>query len=577
MDGFGVSLRRGHPGVLFAIACIAAFLIGAALYAPAMHAPFLFDDNHLPFRTTSRVGSLRVWLAGVRPVLMLSYWINYIFSGDDSFSYHLVNIAIHAVNTGLAFLVLLRLLVIAGWDQRQRIVASAAGALIFLIHPLQTESVAYVAGRSESLESLFLLLAYVIFLYRRHESITWIEALAVMLLFALAVGAKENAVALAGVLVLTDLFWPIPFSITGLRKNWRLYAMMTPLSVLALVSIFTLLSRTASAGFSIPGLSWYQYGLTEGRVLVRYVQLAVAPLGQSFDHDFPISGTLTQHGAIFFLLLWAAALAFVIVRRRQYPLACFGLLLFLILLAPTSTVVPLADPFVERRMYLPLIGLVLVALQIIAALRLRTPSLVGTILALVLIYGAFCYERNREWGDPERLLASATKECVRNSRPYIMLGEYLIATNRCSAAIPYLEEATRKMPDPTLYVTWGRVFECMGSHDEAMKKLKQAAAMAPGSSEVFQLIGLLYGEMNMPEQAGAALRKAVALDPMSTRAHSALALWFESQHDADAAEAEYLRASSLDPNDWESRVGLARVRQSKAARQTLAPATFVSR
>jgi cytochrome c-type biogenesis protein CcmH/NrfG len=551
-------------------------LIGAALYAPAVHAPFIFDDNHLPFRTTSRVESLPTWLMGVRPVLMFSYWINYIYSGDNSFSYHVVNLVIHVVNTGLAFLVFLRLLEMAGWQQRQRIAASAAGALIFLIHPLQTESVTYIAGRSESLESLFLLLAYVVFLYRRRESIAWAEAIGVLLLLALAVGAKENAVALAGVLVLTDVFWPQPFRASGLRKNWRLYLLMAPLSLLAFASILRLLSRAPSAGFSLPGLNWYQYGFTEAGVLLHYVQLAVLPFGQSLDHDYPISATIGQHGAIFFVVLWAAVLAFAIIRRRQYPLACFGLLLFLILLAPTSTVVPLADPFVERRMYLPLIGLILVGLAMLATFRLRTPTLVGAFVALTLIYGAFCYERNREWGQPEQLLASATRECVRNPRPYIMLGEYLISVNRCRAALPYLEEAVRKMPNATLYVSWGRVLECMGEREQAMQKLKQAATMSPNSSEVFQLIGLLYGEMHMPDEAGAALRKAVSLDPKSTPAHSALALWFESEHDVDAAETEYRRASSLDPNDWESRVGLARVRQWKAAQQKLAPTSVLS-
>ena len=85
------------------------------------------------------------------------------------------------------------------------------GALVFAIHPLQTESVSYVAGRSESLAALFLLLAYVVFLYRRNESISWVEALLVLVLFGAGIRTKENAVSLAAILILTAFFGPSLF------------------------------------------------------------------------------------------------------------------------------------------------------------------------------------------------------------------------------------------------------------------------------------------------------------------------------------------------------------------------------
>lgn len=577
VPGRDKNARPAYTIALVAAACVGLVAIATALYGPALHSPFLFDDNHLPFRITERVESLRIWLAGVRPALMFTYWVNFVFSGDDPFGYHLMNVLIHAANTGLAFLVLLRLLAMAGWERWARIAGSAVGALIFLIHPLQTESVSYISGRSESLESFFLLLAYVVFLYRRKESIRWREAALVMVLFALGVGAKENAVAFAGVLVLTDISWPIPFSTDALRKNWRLYALMASFLPVALIAIFRLLSHATSAGFALHGITWYQYGFTEARAVAQYVQMAVVPFGQSLDHDFPISATLTQHGAMFFLILWAGVIAVALVLRRRFPLTCFGLLLFLILLAPTSSVVPVADPLVERRMYLPMLGLILIGIDIVSHLRLRRPALVSTILVLILVYGALGYERNREWGNPEELLASATKECVRNSRPYIMLAEYLISQNRCSAAISYLERGARKIQDPTIYVSWGRALECLGDRRGAMQNLQKAAAMAPNSTEVFQLIGLLYGEMKMPEEAGMALRKAVEVAPSSTRAHSALGLWFESMHDLDQAEAQYRIAASLDHNDWESRMGLSRIRQAKAAQQEISPTSFANR
>jgi hypothetical protein len=569
--GFGQS----HRFWIFGLAYFAVLLIAAVLYRPALHSPFIFDDTHLPFDTTSAPRPLSVWLSGVRPVLMFSYWVNYRLGGGDPFGYHLVNLLIHVANAVLVYFVILRVLSMAGWNRPRATAFSAVGAVVFLVHPLQTDAVSYIAGRSESLASFFMLLAFVVFLYRREESITWLEAIAVMSLFGIAVATKENAAAVAGLPVLTDLFWQRQSSNRRLRTNWRLYSLMAPASVIALFLVFRLLAGANSAGFSLHNLTWKQYGFTEARALFRYVQMTILPVGQSIDHDFPISKTIWDYGAGWFLALWAVLLVFVILLRRRLPLACFGLLMFLLLLAPTSSVVPVLDPLVERRMYLPLIGPILIGCDLLPRLRLSRPLQIGLVTTLILVYGEFCYERNTEWGNPERLFASATKECVRNMRPYVMLAEYLIRQNRCGSALPYMEEASRKTQDPTVYVSWGRVLECVGDRQGAMQKLQRAAETASDSSQMFQLIGLLYGEMDMPLEAGLALRKAVAVAPHSTTAHDALGLWYESMHDIQAAEGEYRTGAALDPNDWESRVGLARIAAIKSPSHLSGSQNFV--
>ena len=189
--------------------CLGMFAVIVWIYSPALNGHFIFDDLALPFCKPIRHASFLAWISnsGVRPVLMISYWLNYKVSGDRPFTYHFLNLVIHFVNSVLVFLVLRWILQSAGWIGRKSRVASAIGALVFAIHPLQTESVSYVAGRSESLAALFLLLAYVVFLYRR-KAISWLEAVLVLVLFGVAVKTKENAVALGPILILTDLFWP---------------------------------------------------------------------------------------------------------------------------------------------------------------------------------------------------------------------------------------------------------------------------------------------------------------------------------------------------------------------------------
>jgi hypothetical protein len=171
----------------------------------------------------------------VRPLLMFTYWANYSTSGMSSDAYHLTNIAIHVLNVCLVFLILLRIFIWTGWTANEARVGALIGAAIFLVHPLQTESVSYIAGRSESLAASFVLASYAVFLYRRAPAISWLESGAVLVLFAMAVATKENAVALAGVFLLTDLFWPGDGWLAQLWRNRRLYGLMVPGVLVALV------------------------------------------------------------------------------------------------------------------------------------------------------------------------------------------------------------------------------------------------------------------------------------------------------------------------------------------------------
>ena len=539
---------------------LAAAVVGAMLYSPAFHGGFVFDDDTLPFRTGIHDASLGAWLTGVRPFLMLSYWANYQISGEDPYSYHALNLLIHAVNTSLVFVVLWRLLSRSGWRRSKAYAASILGATVFLIHPLATESVSYIAGRSEALAALFMLLAYVVFLGGNSEPILWRRSILVLMLFCVAVATKEHAVAFAGVLLLTDLSWPQPFSMEGVRRNRRLYLLMIPGMVLAAAWVARVLNGAESAGFSFKGFTWYQYALTEARAIFAYIRLAVIPLGQSVDHDFPVSRTLTDYGGIFYIALLVALVLTAILYRARYPLACFGLLLFLVLLAPTSSVIPIADPLVERRMYLPMLGLILIVCQFASRLQWST-GLVSLVAVMLVTFAGLCYERNRLWGKPEQVWASAARESTSKGRPYLGLAESLIAGNRCADAIPYLERGEQLMPrDFAIQLAWGKILECEGKHENALKRLERAAEILPNSF-VYQLIGLLDSEMGRTEQAGSALRKAEQLGPGNSAAHSALGLWYESVGNTAEAEREYRAALAIYTYSTEARAGLARIQK----------------
>ena len=536
--------------------CLGGLILLALVYGPALHGGFVFDDLNLPFQLTLAATPLAGWLVGARPVLMSTYWANFQLSANNPFSYHVVNLLIHALNGAMVFLVLARLLSLAGWARERSRAAALAGSAIFLLHPLATESVSYIAGRSESLAALFMLAAYTLFLYRREDS--WKSALAIAGLFALGVAAKENAVALAGVFLLTSWIFP------G-RPNRRLYAILAPGAAAAIVVVLRSLMHGGNAGFSIHDFTWYQYTFTQARAIFTYLRLAILPFGQSVDHDFPISFTIAQHGAWLCALALAGLLGLALGYRRRFPLACFGLLLFLVLLAPTSSVVPIADALVERRMYLPLLGLILIGCEAASRVRLSRPAAYSAIATVLLLFAMLSHERNRLWGDPEKLLASAALQAPHNPRPVANLTDTLIAANRCTEALPWLERAERLLPrNYIIEASWGRALECTGRREEALTRLERAAALHP-AWKIYELIGLLYGEMDRLEPAGEALRKAIAMEPAAASPHRSLGLWYEAMRDSEGALREYRAALALDPYDEKARLGLARVQSSAMA------------
>lgn len=530
------------------------FLAGAEIYGPAMNGSFVYDDLALPFNTSGGLEvPLRLWLAGVRPALMFTYWLNYWNSGTATFGYHFTNLVIHVLSACMVFLIVRRVLELARTERPLRDLLAALFATLFLAHPLQAESVAYVAGRSESLSGLFTLAAWCVFLYREEAGISWRRSLTVLLLFGLAVTTKEHSAALFPLLLLTDWFWGGPKFLATLRANWRLYIPMTAASLAALAFVASILARATSAGFGITQFTWYQYLFTQGRSMAEYVRLFFLPIGQTIDHDLPISYTIFSHGAVLYLLAFVGLAALAIRYRKIYPLASFGFLTFLLLLAPTSSVIPIFDPIAERRMYLPIIGLMFVVIELLRRRDLSRTSWRIALSALVLLACWATYRQAEIWADPWSLWSNAIEQAPERSRPYSNLAITAVAEHRCADAVPYLERADRVLRDDVVILTaWAKVFECTGNKEAALQKLQRAASLSPSSGS-FEMLGLLYGEMGDFGKSKDAIDRAVALAPNSATAISARGIWYFEQGRYDSAAADFRAALGLNPSDFATR------------------------
>src|ERR1700680_2339801 len=214
-----------HPYYLAIVAILV--YAGFEAYRPALHGPFVYDDFSLPYYSPLfDTGHLISWITTVRPLLMFSYWINFQLSERDPHSYHVFNLLLHLINSGGVYLIVRRLLDLEALDQWRRESLAVFAAALFLLHPIQTESVAWVAGRSESLSALFFLYAFVLFLYRPSGAIGWVRSISILFLFTCALASKEHTATLPILLLLTDVFWTQKDRMSAIRGNWRLYLPM---------------------------------------------------------------------------------------------------------------------------------------------------------------------------------------------------------------------------------------------------------------------------------------------------------------------------------------------------------------
>lgn len=520
------------------------------VYGRALHGPFVYDDFSLPFyRPDFPTQVFTAWITGVRPLLMLSYWMNFYLSGREPYAYHAFNLFLHLINSALVFLIVRRILTRYEGDQWRVETISALGGVLFLLHPIQTESVAYIAGRSEVLSAFFFLSAFTAFLYRPRRAIGWRRSVFLLVLFGCAVASKEHTITLPILFLLTDLFQAPEGRVNAVRLNWRLYLPIFGCALLAVGVIGLELTTSTSAGFTSAGVDWVTYALTQCRVVIVYLRLLVFPVGQNFDHDIPWS-----HGP-FDLAVCTSLLGLLVLivvgwfSRTRFPVAWYGLLVFLLLLAPTSSIVPIKDAIAERRLYLPMLGFVLVGCDCWLQLDRERRWMLAVAGVLIAAVSVATYQRNRVWGSESALWEDTVAKSPNKLCGYGHLVHGLVREHHCREALQRLSKMPRGLkPDAALLSHWSFAYECVGEPSHALEKLEQSVALTPWPSTYLNMARHQL-TLNRPEDALQSLSRALDLNPHLESAYLMRAGIFERQGDVLAATRDYKQAIHLNPQD----------------------------
>ena len=611
---------------------IGAALIVAAValaWSNSFSAPFELDDeSSIATNPTIRSLASLHWLTppgsggqtvGGRPVLNLSFAIDYAIGGLDVRWYHLTNVAIHALAALTLFGLVRRALLCPTVAERHRRAAfpiALAVAMLWAVHPLQTQAVTYIAQRAESLMTLFYLLTLYGFvratdrgpagaglqpssvsglagieksfvrrlLDRRWFVFSWAACL-------LGMGTKENMVSAPIVVLLLDRAFVAGCFAAAWRSRRAFYlALASTWVLLGLLVLSTGGNRGGSAGFDV-GVGWLSYTLTQFPAFVRYAALCFWPDPLVFDYGaFFVTHAAAVAWPGVFVGLLIAGTAYTLWRHPKIGL--LGATAFAVL-APTSLVPGTLQMIVEHRMYLPLASVVVLASLGCEALvrphvRWLLPLLVG--LATVAL-GGMTFARNRVYRSEFALWQDTAAKAPENPRAHNNLGLALFNAGQVDAAIAEFrrtielqsnhafahanlgvalltqrrwEEAASHLAsaiaaDPHYFsarVNLGHALTQLGRKNEAVAQYRAALGDDPTANDACTNLAALLLDDGKTQEAEALLRQVLLAVPGLAEAHYHYARVLEKSDKLSEAEAEYREASRLKPQFADAHLAL---------------------
>jgi protein O-mannosyl-transferase len=366
---------------------------------------------------------------------------------------------------------------------------------------------------------MFSLSALTVFVLQPSGRMPVRAALIILICYVCAVLSKEQAVVLPAVFLLTDILLLGRPLRQAFNERRPLYVGLGVLAIAGLVFVGKVLVTATTAGFGMNGLSAYDYFLTQSRVCFLYLQLILLPVWQNADYDLPISRNLMDHGTVVALLAIVAGLTAAWRVRHRYPIAVYGVGLFLICLAPTSSFVPIKDVAAERRLYLPLLG----ALLIVVELLLRHPPrwIAGVALAVV-IFGTLTYRRAGVWGSDVAFWSDTVSKSVTKTRGYAHLVHGLLRRRQCQTALTTAAAfPARASEDSDFLISLGYAYDCVKRYEEAVGVYERAAARSPGVG-TYLLLTSAYERIGRTADAERTRSEALRFKPRTSFDQTAL-------------------------------------------------------
>ena len=536
-------MKRYSTIVAITLLVIAGFIV----YSNSLSGKFIWDDEYLVknnayIRNFSYITQIFTHNIGsgayrdyyvYRPLQIIVYSIDYHLGRLNVTIYHLTNILLH-ISVGLLIYWLINLLF-------SDILLAFFSSLLFIIHPVHTEAVAYISGQADPLVGVFMMFCFILYIkYIRKES--RIIYLAVLLSYVFALLSRENA----GVIIVLFLLYHYTFS-----KKIR-FKLFIPITIVTLVYIafrFTLFVYSMPVNTTVvqrlPGFFV---------ALFDYVRLLVLPYGLHMLYGLKLFHFNNPEAIMGITIL--CVLLYILIKKKNNHLIFFSLSWFILVLMPQSNLYPINAYMAEHWLYLPSIGFFLIVAKFITDLyRTKHSKVYATIfvLSLFMFYSYLTIKQNRYWKEPvvfyERILRYAND----NPLVYNNLGKAYYNNGKVKKAEILFKKALSINPNDTdACYNLGIVYRSIGESTHAIEMFNKVIAMDPHYARAYNNLGLVYYEKGNKDKAANLYKKAIEIYRLYYDAYYNLANVYYDKGEEDKAISLYEEVLKINPYDYDA-------------------------
>ncbi len=534
-------------------------LLSGIVYANALKNPFHFDDTHhikdnlaireiknIPrfFFDTTAFSTAVENIGHYRPILLITHALNYAIGGLNPVGYHLVNLAFHAGSAFLVFLIVQAMLI----TPHGSFFIAVSSALIFAVHPFNSEVVNYISARSSVMASFFYLLAFYCWVkYRKNPPVSpfdkggnrGIYYIASLIAFLLGMLTKEILITLPAILWLYDYYF-VPVEDSNCRARFishlkRSYVYIPFALLIAIPYIIIKILLTGYATIPIaPPRGYYVNLLTQTKVLLSYIKLLFLPLDLTVIHDIAESYSALEGWVVlslFMLILILCICIWLYFRRGVYArIVSFFIAWFFIGMLPT-TIFPLTIILQENRGYLSAVSFAVIlgiGIYKVKPHGYRTHLVpIVTLILIITAYSVATVKRNSVWRDDLTLWADAAEKAPMSYMAHHNLG--------------------------IAYAGLGRKWD-------AIAEYRKAIELEPRDAQAHYNLGNIYFlDLNLTDLAAYEYNKAIEIEPAYYKAHHSLGVLYWKTGNIDAAIMEFGNTLRINPGYSMSYLSLGKI------------------
>jgi len=533
------------------VAIILVVLAALVVYSNIYHHPFVYDDTKVTYTSEETKDLSNFWppskLLKPRRIVYLTFALNYRWGGYDVVGYHLVNVIIHVlsgVTVYLLALILLGLMVTKNAPKKKLPaglpvpVLALFSALVFTVHPLQTQAVTYTVQRLTSMAALFYILSVFLYLKGRLSMSLkngsrlrpWLFFILAFIAGCLAVLSKRSATSLPGVILFAEyLCFEAPWAVWRKRLLWCTAVAVLWILIIGISAGFLKqVNKRGSIGAALlrlsrsdRNISRWVYLCTQFNVVSHYVRLLFLPVNQNLDHRYPLKSGFTDDLTPLAFLFLLGILSLGVWSRKRHPLVTFSILWFFITLSVESSIFPIHDPMFEHRLYLPMVGFALLIPFIISRLLASRRNAALVIIVLVTVaLGTATYLRNRVWADHYTLWSDVIRKSPHNHRAFNALGRILAVKDDYEGAVEkYRRSIELKATYAEPHHNLGVAFWKLDRLDEALASLERAVELDSDYAEAYMNLARVTIDQERYGKALEYSEQAIRLDPDYAKAH----------------------------------------------------------